>query len=317
MATPFPINPQLTALAMTYRNPAHALIADLVLPRVGTAQKFTYTSYDSAQGYTVPDTRVARKGSVNRVDFGGVGVTSETEDHGLDDVVPMADIAAWEAMPKPATGGPINPENISTMFLTGLIDLDREVRAANIVFSLNTYVAAQRATLSGTSQWSDFVNSNPLDAILAAMDTPLVRPNLPVFGQAVWTKLRQHPKIVQAVFGTAQGAGSITREQMANLLEVPRIVVGSGFLNTARRGQPANMQRVWGKSAAFIYTDEMAAQTNMPTFGWTAQFGTRISSSSFDEKVGLRGANRILVGESVKEVISAPDLGYFFQNAVA
>ena len=33
--------------------------------------------------------------------------------------------------------------------------------------------------------------------------------------------------------------------------------------------------------------------------------------------MGLRGSERVRVGESLKEVISAPALGYYFQNAVA
>ena len=34
--TAYPVNPQLTALAMAWRNPAVSLIADEVLPRVAT-----------------------------------------------------------------------------------------------------------------------------------------------------------------------------------------------------------------------------------------------------------------------------------------
>ena len=59
--TAYPVNPQLTALAMAWRNPAVSLIADEVLPRVATAKKFSYTEYDQAQGFTVPNTQVGRK----------------------------------------------------------------------------------------------------------------------------------------------------------------------------------------------------------------------------------------------------------------
>jgi hypothetical protein len=36
-----------------------------------------------------------------------------------------------------------------------------------------------------------------------------------------------------------------------------------------------------------------------------------------EPKVGLRGAQRVRVGESVNELIVASDVGYFFQNIVA
>ena len=53
------------------------------------------------------------------------------------------------------------------------------------------------------------------------------------------------------------------------------------------------------------------------TFGFTAQWGTRIAGAVPDNRIGLRGGQRVRVGESVKELIIAPDLGYFIQNAVA
>jgi hypothetical protein len=36
-----------------------------------------------------------------------------------------------------------------------------------------------------------------------------------------------------------------------------------------------------------------------------------------DSKIGLSGGVRLRVGEKVKEVIAAPDLGYLIVNAVA
>src|SRR5487761_2712532 len=59
--TAFPINPELTAIAIAFKNPESQLIADLVLPRIPVAKKFTYTVYDESQGFTVPDTKIGRR----------------------------------------------------------------------------------------------------------------------------------------------------------------------------------------------------------------------------------------------------------------
>jgi hypothetical protein len=179
----FPVNPELSAIAIAFQNPDASLIADAVLPRVPVPKKFTYTSYSVAQGYTVPDTKVGRKSEPNMVDFGGVMTTVECVDYGLDDLVPNDEVAAWESMPKPSSGGPVSPEQLSVMLLTGLVQLDREIRVAGTVFNTNSYAAANQATLSGTTQWSDYVNANPLTAITSAMDIPLVRPNKMVIGR--------------------------------------------------------------------------------------------------------------------------------------
>lgn len=314
--TSFPINPTLSAIAIAYRNSADSLIADGVLPRVPTALKFSYTKYDAAQGYTVPNTKVGRKSDPTMVDFGGTSINDECQDYGLDDLIPNSEIEAFDAMPKPSSGGPIDPKAISTMMLTNLILLDREVRVANTVFNAANYSGSQQQTLSGTAQWSDYANSNPLNALLAALDTPLVRPNKLVIGRAGWTGLRQHPKVVQAVYKTQQGAGTVSREQLAELLELDEILIGSAFINTARKGQAASYARAWGKHAALIYSNTEAAMTGQPTFGFTAQFGTRIAGDIPAPTKGLRGGVVIRSGESVKEVICAPDVGYFFQNIV-
>ncbi len=316
--TPYPVNPELSAIAIGYRPRDTDLIADMVLPRVPKGGKlFNYTRYSAADAFTIPNTRVGRKGEPTQVDFGGVLVQGECVDWGLEDMIPVDDIQRWEAMPKPAMGGPVSPEAKATSLLTGLIMLDREVRVAGIVFSAATYAAANRLTLAGASQWSDFVNSNPVDAILAGLDAPLVRPNVLAFGQASWTKVRQHPRLVQAIYGTAQNSGAVSREQAAAFFEVRRIAVGAGFVNTARRGQAANFQRVWGKHCAALYVSEDMADADQPTFGFTAQFGDRIAGALDEPRKGLRGARAVRVGESVVEVIAANDAGFFWENVVA
>jgi hypothetical protein len=145
-----------------------------------------------------------------------------------------------------------------------------------------------------------------------------MRANVLVLGQAVWTKLRQHPRVVQAVYGTAQNAGVVNRAQVAELLELSEILVGQGFLNTAKKGQAPVLSRVWGKHAALIHRDGLAdTRGNRTTFGFTAQWGERIAGTIRDPNVGMRGGTVVRVGESVAEVIAAPDLGYLFENAVA
>ena len=313
--TAFPVNNELAAIAIGYKNRDIDLIADAVLPRVQTPKKFAYTAYNKADGYTVPPTRVGRKSEPTMVDFGGVQVNDEVVDWGLDDLVPNDEIEAWDSMQ--IKGAMVNPLAKSTSLLTGLILLDREIRVANTVFSAAAYAAGNATTLSGTSQWSDFANSNPLDAMLAALDVPLFRPNKLVLGQAAWTKLRQHPRLIQAANASAQTGGAITRQQLAELLEIKEVQVGAGFVNTAKRGQTPTFSRVWGKHAALLYVSEDMANADQPQFGFTAQWGTRIAGVKESPTTGLRGGQRVRVGESVKEVICAPDAGYFFQNVVA
>ena len=301
---PFPVNPDLTAVSIAYTN--EAMVADQVLPRVRVGkQDFKYFKANLVDGFTVPDTRVGRKSRPNMVETGGTEVTDSTVDFALDDAIPQADLQNADAR--------WNPRVRAVTYISDLLALDREVRVANLVTTLANYPAAQRATLSGTSQWSDFANSNPVDAILAAMDTMVMRPNTLVMGRAVYTKLMQHPKVVQSVNMTAQSNGVVQRQAIAALFEIPNIVIGEGWVNTARKGQTAAYSRAWGKHCALLNVDASGART----FGFTAQWGERVAGSEFDRNIGMRGGEVVRVGESVREVIAESTLGYFFQNAVA
>ncbi|MCC6193753.1 MAG: phage capsid protein, partial [Burkholderiales bacterium] len=175
---PFPIQPDLTAIAIMYRN--KDMIADNVLPRVPVGkQDFKYLKHTLADGFTIPDTKVGRRSPPTQVEFSAVEVPASCVDYALDDSVPNEDIE--NAPPNYA------PLGKAAEFVSNLIELDREKRAATLVFANGTYAASNRSTLSGTSQWSDFVNSNPISAILTALDACVMRPNIMIIGQAVWT----------------------------------------------------------------------------------------------------------------------------------
>jgi hypothetical protein len=306
---PFPMNPQMSAIAIAYRNPDVALIADMVLPRTPTAQEFKYLKYDLAAGFTVPDARVGRKSLPTEVDFSATEILDKVVDYGLDDIVPNEDIEA--------DNQGVDPMGTAVAYLTNLVNLAREQRVANLVFNTASYSAGLYTTLSGTNQWSDTANSDPVAAIGDALDVPIMRPNIAVFGQQTWTKLRRHPKIVQAIKNTNQGAGMVSREEFAEFFELQEVLVGQGLANTAKKGQTAALSRVWGKHASFFYRDRAAGPQQGVTFGMTAAWGNKIAGNIDEPKIGLSGSQRVRSGERVKEIITAPDVGYFFQNAVA
>lgn len=308
-AAPVPFNPEYTAIAVAYKN--RTLIADGVLPRVPVGkEEFKYRKYALGELFTLPDTKIGRKSTANIVELGGTETTAATQDWGLDDLVPHSDI---ENAPEGH-----DPLAVATEFLTNLVLLDREKRTADLVFAAAQYAAANKVQLAGNDQWNvDDVASDPIADITTGLDACIMRPNIMVIGRAAFTKLATHKKIIQAVYGSAQTGGIARREQIRDLFELEEVLVGESFLNTAKKGQAASMARVWGKHCALIYRDKLADPQRGTTFGFTGQFGSRVAWTEFDRKIGLKGAHQLRVGESVKEVITANDLGYFIQDAVA
>ncbi|UGA45963.1 major capsid protein [Bradyrhizobium quebecense] len=318
---PFVVDPVLTAIAIGYRNPASVLIADQVLPRVPvSAEKFKYTVYPLEEAFNIPDARVGRRGRVQQLEFGGSERTSSVEDFGLESPIPNSDIeAAAEARARGVSS--YDPEGHSTQMLTDTVANIREVRVAGIVHDPNSYAASRRIALSGTDQFDDYANSDPLGVIKAGTEATLVYPpNKMVMGRAVWSKLSSHPKIVNAVKGNLTNQGIVTRQQFAELFAdqgINEVLVGDAWQNTARPGQSVNLARAWGKHIAMIYVNPLAQpEAGGVTFGLTAQYGSKIAGRIIDQDVGLQGGVRIRMGERVKELVVAQDTGYLIQNAV-
>lgn len=320
MATkrPFVVDPELTAIAIGYSNPAQALIADDVMPRQPVGQEqFKWTEYPIDEAFTVPDTQVGRRGQVNQIVFSGEERDGSVEDYGLDVPIPNSDIEAAQKA-RAQKRSTYDPEKHSAMMLTKITQLDREVRVAKVVQDPNNYQAARRLVLAGGDQLSDFANSDPLGVLDTALQGTLIyRANQLTMGNVVWNWIKRHPKLVNAIKGNLTNEGFITKEQLADLLSIKRVLVGDAHVNAARPGQPVNLTRAWGNFIAAHYVDPSAHMQHEVSWGFTATYGTRVAGRIEDPDIGLEGGFRIRSGERVKEVIAAKDVGYLIQNPVA
>ena len=314
-SAPFQTHSRLTQIAMAEK--PKDFIADEVLPRISAPYKFRYTKGTNEDQFTIPDTRASRAGRLTEVEFGATLVDGSTDDHGLIAFVPYRDID--EARQQ---GGAWDPLAQASMGTSNLMELRREKRVADLVFDDGNYPTGHKVTLSGSDQWSNTA-SDPIKAILTALDACITRPNTLVVGQAVWTALRQHPKIVEAINMSGAGdkaSGVVMRESVARLLELDRVLVGAAWNQTAKRGQTPSYSRLWGKWAAVLHIRRPSStQDMMPTFGFTAEAMARTVSLSDEPSRGVapRGSRAVKVSECVKELISWDTAGYVWKAAVA
>lgn len=312
MRSPFPQDTQLTAIAIAVQN--RELIADLVLPRTSplAKSKFSYQYYPPEQMFAVPQTGVGRRGRVNEVDFSGEAIEASTDDYGLEYGLPYTDVR----------DAPDNTDlaALTTEWLTGLVLLDREVRTSQLVLNPDTY-KGNSEVLSPADRF-DNPDSDPLGLLLDVLDRPIMRPNVLVMGQSEWRGLRTNASIVKAVHGTLGDKGAASKEQIMELLEVRDIIVGRSLVNIAAPGKSTQMKPCWQGGVALLYQDPTAARIagqvegGNVTFGFTAQTGTRLAGQWDDRTIGLRGGTRVRVGETIKEVVCAPSLGFLLQDVI-
>ena len=311
---PFPVDSRLQGIALAYRNPTQNLIADKLMPRTPVATKsFKYLEFDSEQHFSLPDTKVGRKSQPSVVEYVASEKSATVLDYGLDDIVPIDDIEQARA-----SNLDFDPQAKAVEFLTDLVMLDRERRVANIVQNTDNYATANVTTIgsNATQKWNNDA-INPRDLLLNALDKPLLRPNTLVIGREAWTKIRQHSKLVSSVSSADNSEGAVTKQQLADLLEIHQVLVGDSIYNAAAKGQTLDKAFSWGKDIALLHINPAAGAQSGISWGYSAEYGKRIAGIIPDPHKGARGAIVVRVVESCCELVAAKDLGMLFKSVVA
>ncbi len=305
-ATPFVVDPVLTAIAIAYTNAAY--IADALCPRSPVSeQEFRYQIFPKEESYSVVDTRVGRMGQPNTITVSGTEAAGSTQDYGLDGPIPAYDLQR--------DAGKHNIKGRTIERIAEILLLDREQRVSALYENPTSYAPGLTLALSGASRFSD-PTSDPLGVMMDALDKPLMRPNTLSMGHDVWTRLRRHPRLIKAVKND-NGEGAITAQQLADLLEVSRVLIGQSRINTARIGKPMALERVWGNAISLTYQNPAASfQAGGMTFALTAQWGSRIAGEYEVAAMGLRGGIVVRAGESVAEMAIAPHAGFLLENVI-
>lgn len=318
---PFIIRPDLVAIANDYsrvNSLRRGYIADMVMPRVRVgAPEFRYMEFPVDEAFFVPDTQVDRLGRLNELVQASTENAGAVKDWGLAQPVAYRDQKAAQA-----ANIPFSPLARATRNVLDKVQLAREVRVANYIFGSANYQAGYTTPLSGTSQWSDLTNSDPVTAINDTAAGMLVRPNTLVVSLAVRNMLRRHPKVSVAIGGSAESGRLVPDAELAEVLGVEKIVVGNTIRATSKRGQTLTTGSIWGKHAALLFVpptgpDGTVDDDQSPAFGLTFQWNDNVAGTYDDPTIGLYGGVRVKAGESLIEKGVAPFAGYLFQNAIA
>ncbi len=306
----FTSDPVLTAIAVGYSNPKEVLIADKVSPRsTVTGEEFTYTKYETEANFTVPDLQVGPRSQVKRLEIEGTEITDRCLDYGLD--IPLDNRTIAKAEKKGH-----KPRDRAVERGTNLLLLAREVRVAKMCSNPANYGSGLAAVLSGTSMFSDPA-SDPVELLLEYLDKPLIRPNQLVFGSEVWTRTRTNPNVVKCLFPNSNGKGVVTKEALAELLEVDEILVGKGRINSKKPGEAPVIEPAWGNMISGQYHDPTADfMSGGMTFSLTAEHEGFTSGTIPDASMGVKGGELVRTAEMIKELVIASQTAFLLTNVI-
>ncbi len=305
------IDAALSQLALEYRN--SAFVSDIIFPRVFVEkQSDRYWIFDRER-FRRRTTLRAPGAAAQQIAFKPSTDQYFADDHSLEAVIP--DESRRNA------DSPIDPEINATESLTELLLLEKERALADLL--TDTTKVTQNVTLAGTSQWSDFANSNPITDVETGKATIRQKagrnPNVMVVGDPVHQKLINHPKIIERI--NFAGLKVANEEVLANVFGVERYLVASAIENIAAEGEPDNFQFVWGKHAVLLIVPAAARQQVLAgglTFVWRAAEG---SANGFVVEIGRakptsRKSDEIAVHFYYDQKITAVEGLYLIKNAV-
>lgn len=214
---------------------------------------------------------------------------------------------------------PFDPRRDATIDLTTMLWLGKEKGLADALTTAASY-GANTVTLSGTDQYSDYTNSDPLGDFAVARGAihskTGMTPNKVVMSWATAEMLRFHPQILEVGFKYNR-SGQLTNDDLAMVMQVKELIIGEAVYNTAKPGQTDVMGDIWGKDIIFMYAPATGS-LNMQTFGWRIQKAGESPRRVFrNATIEPPNSELIQVDDKYDMLITDASCGYLIKGAIA
>lgn len=233
------------------------------------------------------------------------------EGHGLEGFVSKEDYAnVYE---------PFDAERDETLGLSTILWLEKEKALADTL--RNASIITQGTALSGTSQFNDFGNSDPIGVFATARQTILnavgMMPNLAIMDIQVWNQLRFHPHMLDALGYKWQRPGGLTEDEMAKAMGVDQVLFGTARYEGAKEGQASSFSSIWGKDIIFAIAPDKP-QIMQKSIGYlVTPDGSQPRKVYKQSNFNPPGSTAILVEDEYDMLISDAACGYLVAAAVA
>ncbi len=224
----------------------------------------TYTQFGREFAFRMEDPSMARLGEAKEIDFSESQMPFLAKPFALKAGIPY-DI-------EQLTPVQVNRIQHTVTGLTDTLNRWREKQAAALIGTFTTDAV--------TTSWANDAADPIKDAKTLAQKLAMPA-NVAVIGKRVYDRLIYHPKVVALRANTRPG--SITRQDLASILEVDQVLVPTMKANTAARGRAEVLDYVWGD---IFWLGHKAPTQEIGTEQIT--FGAILKMQNFT----LKGANR-------------------------
>jgi len=292
--------------------PTLNMICEQILPVVKSKQYSGLLAKYGNSHLRIVNSQAGGRGKFRRVE----PITYSTqqfiiESHGLEGFVSKQDYANKE--------DPFDAEKDETMGVVSMLHVEKEVLLAQTL--QNTAIMTQNQTLSGTSQFSDYNNSDPLGVINAARKNTRtnsgMRPDTIIMDEEVAEILKFHPQLLDYLGYKDSRPGGLSYDEIAKAFNFKRLLIGQAQYNDSKEGQADNMVNVWGKDIVLAVAPTTAAPYQTSLGYMIRPEGSEPRKVYKQPNFNPPGSTSILVEDEYDMLISNANAGFLIKAAIA
>jgi len=287
-------------------------IAELILPKIRVKQSSGLLGGYGEDHLRIVNNVMGGRGKAPR--YNSIVRSSEgykIENHGLEGIVTKDDFDNVEQ--------PFDARKDETLGLKTVMSISREKALSDVLG--DTSVITQNVTLTGTDQWSDFANSDPIDDFKTAQNTVYdgcgMPPDSAIISWKVANTLKYHPAILENLGFTQNRAGTLTEIELAKAMSVRRLLIGVPQFNSAAQGQTPVRTPIWADNAVFMVTPQ-TAQKYQVSLGYTIRKSNETMGQTF--RFALNNppmAEGIIVTDNYDDLLSNVTCAFLIKDAIA
>ena len=280
-----------------YKNRSY--LADQISPPVLVdTEKGKRIDFSKENAFQWVDPRAGRQGGIKEVEHLNERTDYQTEEFALAAFIPWA--AENDAVRQ------YNVRQETSKLLMNKLLLDREIRVANALFTLNNWNANNRTTLLAASKWNGGASADPLTDIQVRLEKSAQPVSFMVCNPTVAFHLLANDKIrsfMRQVYGdekvdaVMQGASFAQESTDVKLAALPDLLICPAKKLNESTG---NLDYIWGNDLALITTasgmspDEMAS---FMTFRTRGRSGSGVVTNEYmPYGRGINGGTMLEVG---------------------
>lgn len=309
------VNAPLTNISVAYLQSLEGFVADKVFPAVPVQKKSdVYFTYPKAQWF-----RTDAKERGPSTESAGSGYEVSTDDYGCRRYALHKDV---DDEVRANSDIPLNADRDATEFVSRSLVLRRELLWQANYFTTGLWTGSSTGTdiVPGT-KWNNAAGT-PITDIrtqIKAMHTKTgFKANTLTLSADVWSALQDSADFLARIATTRDKI--VTRELLAAVLEIDRVLVADAVQNTAKEGATAVMADVFTDDALLTFSaprPAIMAPSAGYTFNWVGYLGAGQQGQVMSKfRIDKIKSDRIEGEMYFDHKLVASDLGVYFNNCL-